>query len=154
MAEHVHAISVEEWMMSNDQSSVKNSHAAQGLLLLNCGHGLCFETQMNAEFGAEGKNFAFALEYYWATRAEESGTLRLQVGVDKHYDYDKTFDVLTDGKNHPIEGQHILPTPLGRVDLKATFTFILPTGDIVVEAERSLVYPWPSPDSLESLARR
>ncbi len=147
MAEHVHAISVEEWMMPNDQSSVKNSHVAQELLLGNCNQGLCFETLMKVGFGADGKNFEFVLQNYWATRAEKSGTLRLQVGVDGHYDYDKTFEVLTDGKSHPIEGQHILPTPLGRVDLKATFTFKLLSGEIVVVAGRSLVHPWPWPES-------
>ena len=154
MAEHVHAISVEEWMMPNDHSSVKNSHAAGELLLLNCGQVLCFELLMKAELGAEGKNFGFELQNYWATSAEENGTLRLQVGVDGHDDFDKTFDVLTDGKSHPIVGQHVLPTPLGRVHLKATFTFEILSGDIVVVAERSLVHPWPSPDSLESRARR
>ncbi|TFH78264.1 hypothetical protein [Pseudomonas kribbensis] len=153
MAEHVHAISVEEWMMPNDHSSVKNNHAARELLLLNCGQGLCFELLMKAEFGAEGRNFGFELQNYWATSAEKNGTLRFQAGVDGHDDFDKTFDVLTDGKSHPIVGRHVLPTPLGRVDLKVTFTFTRLLGDVVVVAERSLVHPWPSPESLESLAR-
>ncbi len=126
--------------MSGNQR--KANLGANEHVLLGCEQKLCAELYVTAEFGPDGKNFSFEVSRYWASPLlNGTGTIRLKVGND--FDEQLTDAAITDGREHAIQGEGVIPTPFGKVEMTFTFNFKTLTGVVTIEAKKTLTHPLP-----------